>query len=70
MAERQNSRFARAYGYGVFSILLFHFIINVGMTMGMVPTIGIPLPFISYGGSSLLAFTLLLFVFIKLDANR
>lgn len=70
MAERQNSRFARAYGYGVFSILLFHFIINVGMTMGMVPTIGIPLPFISYGGSSLLAFTILLFIFIKLDANR
>jgi len=70
MAERQNSKFARAYGYGVFSILLFHFIINVGMTMGMVPTIGIPLPFISYGGSSLLAFTILLFIFIKLDANR
>lgn len=70
MAERQNSRFARAYGYGVFSILLFHFIINIGMTMGMVPTIGIPLPFISYGGSSLLAFTMLLFIFIKLDANR
>lgn len=70
MAERQNSRFARAYGYGVFSIFLFHFFINVGMTMGMVPTIGIPLPFISYGGSSLLAFSILLFVFIKLDANR
>jgi rod shape determining protein RodA len=70
MAERQNTKFARAYGYGVFSIFLFHFFINVGMTMGMVPTIGIPLPFISYGGSSLLAFTILLFVFIKLDANR
>lgn len=70
MAERQNSKFARAYGYGVFSIFLFHFFINVGMTMGMVPTIGIPLPFISYGGSSLLAFTILLFIFIKLDANR
>ena len=70
MAERQNTKFTRAYGYGVFSIFLFHFFINVGMTMGMVPTIGMPLPFISYGGSSLLAFTILLFVFIKLDANR
>jgi len=70
MAERQRTRFARAYGYGVFSIFLFHFLINIGMTMGIVPTIGIPLPFISYGGSSLLAFTILLFIFIKLDGNR
>ncbi len=70
MSERQNTRFARAYGYGVFSIFLFHFFINIGMTIGIVPTIGIPLPFISYGGSSLLAFTILLFIFIKLDGNR
>lgn len=70
MAERQRSDFARIYGYGVTSVITFHFIINIGMTIGLVPVIGIPLPFISYGGSSLMAFTLLLFTFVKQDAYR
>lgn len=70
IAERQRSSFARIYGYGVVSILFFHFFINIGMTLGIVPVIGIPLPFISYGGSSLWSFTILLFILIKLDANR
>lgn len=70
MAERQRSDFSRIYGYGVVSILFFHFLVNIGMTIGLVPIIGIPLPFFSYGGSSLWAFTILLFIFIKLDANR
>ena len=70
MAERQRSTFARFYGYSVASILFFHFFINVGMVVGLVPVIGIPLPFFSYGGSSLIAFTLLLFVFIRQDADR
>jgi rod shape determining protein RodA len=70
IAERQRLAFSRIYGYGVISIFLFHFIINIGMTIGLVPVIGIPLPFISYGGSSLWAFTILLFIFIKLDAER
>jgi len=70
MAERQRSAYSRIYGYGVASILFFHFVINIAMTIGLAPVIGIPLPFISYGGSSLWAFTLLLFVFIKQDANR
>lgn len=70
MAERQRSNFSRIYGYGVASILFFHFVINIGMTIGLVPVIGIPLPFFSYGGSSLWAFTILLFIFIKLDSSR
>lgn len=70
LAERQKSRFSRMYGYSVFSIILFHFLINVGMTIGLVPVIGIPLPFISYGGSSLWAFTIMIFIFLKLDASR
>lgn len=70
MAERQRSPFSRAYGYGVASIIFFHVIINIGMTIGLVPVIGIPLPFISYGGSSLWSFTTLLFILIKLDSNR
>jgi rod shape determining protein RodA len=70
MAERQRSDFSRIYGYGVISILFFHFVVNIGMTIGLMPVIGIPLPFFSYGGSSLWAFTILLFIFIKLDANR
>ncbi len=70
MAERQRSDFSRIYGYGVVAILFFHFVVNIGMTIGLVPVIGIPLPFFSYGGSSLWAFTILLFIFIKLDANR
>jgi len=70
MAERQRSDFSRIYGYGVASVLFFHLAINVGMTIGLAPVIGIPLPFFSYGGSSLWSFTILLFIFIKLDANR
>ncbi len=69
-AERQRSRFSRIYGYGVLSIILFHFTINIAMTIGLAPVIGIPLPFFSYGGSSLWGFTILLFIFIKLDAYR
>ncbi|MEI6748692.1 MAG: rod shape-determining protein RodA [Bacteroidota bacterium] len=70
MAERQRSDFSRIYGYGVASILFFHFVVNIGMTIGLMPVIGIPLPFFSYGGSSLWAFTILLFIFIKQDAYR
>lgn len=70
LAERQRTPFSRIYGYAVFSIFLFHFTINIGMTIGLVPVIGIPLPFISYGGSSLWAFTILLFIFLRLDASR
>jgi rod shape determining protein RodA len=70
IAERQRSSFSRIYGYGVASILFFHFFINIGMTVGLVPVIGIPLPFISYGGSSLWSFTILLFILLKLDSNR
>ena len=70
IAERQRSSFSRIYGYGVASILFFHFFINIGMTIGLVPVIGIPLPFISYGGSSLWSFTILLFILLKLDSNR
>ncbi|NCA84716.1 MAG: rod shape-determining protein RodA [Clostridia bacterium] len=69
-SERQRSAFGRIYGYGVASILFFHFAVNIAMTLGLFPVIGIPLPFFSYGGSSLWAFTILLFIFIKLDANR
>ena len=70
IAERQRSPFSRIYGYGVASILFFHFFINVGMTIGLIPVIGIPLPFLSYGGSSLWSFTILLFILLKLDSNR
>lgn len=70
VAERQRSAFSRIYGYGVASILFFHFTINIGMTIGLLPVIGIPLPFFSYGGSSLWAFTILLFIFIKMDSYR
>lgn len=70
MAERQRSAFSRIYGYGVASVLFFHVAINIGMTIGLMPVIGIPLPFFSYGGSSLWSFTILLFIFIKLDARR
>jgi rod shape determining protein RodA len=70
LAERQRSIFSRIYGYAVGSILFFHFAINIGMTIGILPVIGIPLPFFSYGGSSLWAFTILLFVLIRLDASR
>lgn len=70
IAERQRSAFSRIYGYGVASILFFHFMVNIGMTIGLAPVIGIPLPFISYGGSSLWAFTILLFIFLRQDATR
>ena len=70
VAERQRSRFSRFYGYGVASIIFFHFFINIGMTLGLIPVIGIPLPFFSYGGSSLWAFTVLLFIFIRQDSYR
>lgn len=70
LAERQRSTFSRVFGYGVASILFCHFFINIGMTVGIVPVIGIPLPFFSYGGSSLWGFSILLFIFIKLDAYR
>ncbi len=70
IAERQRSSFARIYGYGVASILFFHFFINIGMTIGLIPVIGIPLPFLSYGGSSLWSFTILLFILLKFDSNR
>lgn len=70
MAERQKTRFTRIYGYCVVSILLFHFMINIAMTIGLFPVVGIPLPFFSYGGSSLWSFTVLLFIFIKMDSSR
>lgn len=70
LAERQKSAFARIYGYGVVAIIFFHFAFNIAMTIGLFPVIGIPLPFFSYGGSSLWAFTILLFSFLKLDAHR
>lgn len=70
LAERQKNKFARVYGYSVACILFFHFAVNIGMTIGLFPVIGIPLPFFSYGGSSLWGFTILLFIFLKLDAHR
>ncbi len=70
LAERQKNAFNRMYGYGVISILFIHYFINIGMVIGVLPTIGIPLPFFSYGGSGLLGFTALLFIFLKIDSNR
>lgn len=70
LAERQNDRFGRVYGYSIASIFLFHFTINVGMVLGIMPVIGIPLPFFSYGGSSFLGFSILLFSFLRIDADR
>ncbi|MEC7864159.1 MAG: rod shape-determining protein RodA [Bacteroidota bacterium] len=70
LAERQRSNFSRIYGYSVATILFLHFVINIGMTIGLLPVIGIPLPFISYGGSSLVGFTILLFIFLNLDSYR
>ena len=70
LAELQKSQFSRMYGYGVAGIIFMHFTINIGMVMGLIPTIGIPLPLFSYGGSGLWGFTILLFIFIKLDSNR
>jgi rod shape determining protein RodA len=70
IAERQKNRFARVYGYSVVGILFTHFAVNIGMTIGLFPVTGIPLPFFSYGGSSLWGFTILLFILLKLDAHR
>lgn len=70
LAERQHSAFSRIYGYGVAAIFFFHVAVNIGMTIGLAPVIGIPLPFFSYGGSSLWGFSILLFIFLKLDTNR
>ena len=70
LAERQTSIFGRVYGYGVVSIFLFHLMVNIGMVIGIMPVIGIPLPFFSYGGSSILAFTILLFIFLRIDKAR
>jgi rod shape determining protein RodA len=70
LSERQRSDFTRIYGYAVAAIFLFHLLVNVGMTVGLLPVIGIPLPFFSYGGSSLISFTILLFIFVKLDSQR
>lgn len=70
LAERQRSSFSRVFGYGFISIVFVHFLINIGMTIGLLPVIGIPLPFFSYGGSSLWAFTMFFFIFLRLDASR
>jgi rod shape determining protein RodA len=70
LAERQRDKFAQIYGYCVACIVFVHFTINIGMTIGILPVVGIPLPFLSYGGSSLWSFTILLFIFLKLDAHR
>jgi rod shape determining protein RodA len=70
LAERQTTIFGRVYGYSVVSVFLFHLIINVGMVIGIMPVIGIPLPFFSYGGSSLWGFTILLFIFLRIDKSR
>lgn len=70
LAERQRSPFSRVYGYAVACIIFCHFFINIAMTIGLMPVIGIPLPFVSYGGSSLVSFTILLFILVKLDSNR
>ena len=70
IAERQRSRFSRIYGYGVVSIIFFHFAVNIAMTIALFPVIGIPLPFLSYGGSSLMAFTIMIFILLRLDSTR
>jgi len=70
IAERQRSTFSRCYAYGVAGVFFFHIFINIAMTVGLAPVIGIPLPFISYGGTSLFTFTILLFILIRLDADR
>ncbi|HEY6901559.1 MAG TPA: rod shape-determining protein RodA, partial [Puia sp.] len=70
VAERQRSVFSRCYAYGVASVLFFHIVINICMTVGLAPVIGIPLPFVSYGGTSLLTFSVMLFILVRLDADR
>jgi rod shape determining protein RodA len=69
-AEKQKDNFNRIYGYSLASVIFMHFLINIGMTIGLMPVIGIPLPFVSYGGSSLWSFTIFLFIFIRLDLDR
>jgi rod shape determining protein RodA len=70
IAERQKSRFARVYAYSVLMIIFYHFAINIGMNIGVIPVIGIPLPFFSYGGSSMMAFLMMIFILLKLDSQR
>jgi rod shape determining protein RodA len=70
ISERQRSKFSRIYGYGVVSVLFFHFAVNIAMTIALFPVIGIPLPFFSYGGSSLMAFTMMIFILLRLDSTR
>ena len=70
LAENQKDKFARVFGYSVFSIIFFHFFVNISMTLGLFPVVGIPLPFVSYGGSSLLSFSLLIFIFLKLNSFK
>jgi len=70
LSENQKDKFARVFGYSVFSIVFFHFVVNISMTLGLFPVIGIPLPFVSYGGSSLLSFSLLIFIFLKLNSFK
>lgn len=70
IAERQRSTFSRAYAYGVMAVFFFHMVVNIGMTIGLMPVIGIPLPLISYGGTSLVTFSLLIFILMRLDADR
>jgi rod shape determining protein RodA len=70
LAERQRSVFSRCFAYGVAAVFFFHIVINTAMTVGLAPVIGIPLPFVSYGGTSLITFTILLFILIRLDADR
>jgi rod shape determining protein RodA len=70
LAERQRSTYSRVYAYGVLSVFFFHIAVNIAMTIGLAPVIGIPLPFISYGGTSLLTFTVLLAILVRLDADR
>ncbi len=70
LAERQTTIFGRVYGYGVTGVFIFHIMVNIGMVIGIMPVIGIPLPFFSYGGSSLWGFTILLFIFLRIDKSR
>ena len=70
LAENQKDKFARVFGSSVFSIIFFHFFVNISMTLGLFPVVGIPLPFVSYGGSSLLSFSLLIFIFLKLNSFK
>ena len=70
IAERQRSRFVRVYAYTVAMILFYHFAVNIGMDIGFAPVIGIPLPFFSYGGSSMMSFSMFMFILLKLDSQR